>query len=299
MSVSGQTGRGELATCGPQLEKIIKALERQNLLLTPGEETIISLTSPSTESSSSFTFELPEMIEAPENKKLEVALSSLETAFSWPNVVAGRNTFVYTVNGAPFTVTLSEGAYELSMIDSEIRRQMRLNGHSGTAEGEYYVRILANLATLRSVITIDNPPSGDVYTVDIDQSTLKTLLGWPNSGYAPLTGSYNESPEIVQISQVNELLLQCPGLVKGGVVGTGKNNVNGLPTALKSYALASFFPDVPPGYKVSYAPRNLIWLPVAVTSVGRIEVLLTDQNLDKINLRGEPLTVNLVFRDVW
>ncbi|TFH66573.1 MAG: hypothetical protein E4G90_02835 [Gemmatimonadales bacterium] len=277
------------------LAYIATLAERRNALLERGEETIVSLTSPTKLGSdtSSYAFELPEPITAPTNRKLEVALSSLETAYTWPNIVSGINTLVYTVDGVPFTVTLAEGAYELTAIDAEVRRQMRLNGHAGP-EGIYYVRIIANLATLRSVITITNPTDPvAVYTVDIAQSSLKTVLGWPGAVYAPLTASYNESPEIVQISGVNELLLQCPALVKGGVVGSGNTG-----QAFRSYVLASFFPDVPPGYKVSYAPRNLIWLPASTTQIRRIEVLLTDQNLEKINLRGEPLTVNLVVRDV-
>ena len=254
----------------------------------PSTETALSLTSPAGASTSSFMVQLQEPIRPPPGRQLEVALSNLETAYTWPNVA--NDTFVYGFKNqpTPLPITLPTGTYELAAINAEIQRQLAARGHWDVANQTHYISIEANLVTQRCIISINNPD----YQVNINESTLKYLLGWPGSDYEPLKKGHHEAPSNVQISKVNELLLQCPGLVKGGYVSTSAGG-----TASRGYTLASFFPNVPPGYKVSFTPRSQIWLPVSGSQIQRVRVHLTDQDGRPIDLRGELLTVGLVIRD--
>ena len=57
--------------------------------------------------------------------------------------------------------------------------------------------------------------------------------------------------------------------------------------------LYSFFPDVPPGYKMNEKPNTVVYLPVTIPTINSIHIWLTDQNLKPLNLRGETITIRL------
>ena len=227
----------------------------------PSTETTLSLTSPARPSTSSFTVQLPEPIRPPAGRRrLEVALTSLETAYTWPNIDSSNNSFVYGIDATTpaFTITLDTGAYELAAINDEIQRQLRAAGHYTAVDGTDYISVEANLAMQRAVIIISNP----TYYVDISASGLRSILGW-GENHGVLQQGYNEAPNIVQISKVNSLVESGYGSTSAG-------------TASRGYTLASFFPNVPPGFKVSYEPRSLIWLPVSGPQIQRVDVRLPD-----------------------
>ena len=57
----------------------------------------------------------------------------------------------------------------------------------------------------------------------------------------------------------------------------------------------SFFPNVSPGYKIVENPRNLVYLPVILDKINKMETVVTDQNGKQLNLRGENLTIRYQF----
>jgi len=60
----------------------------------------------------------------------------------------------------------------------------------------------------------------------------------------------------------------------------------------------SFFPNVSPGYKIVENPRNLVYLPVILDKISKMETVVTDQNGKQLNLRGENLSIRYHLRDV-
>ena len=161
----------------------------------------------------SFEVFFSEPIVPERGKKLKLALLSLRTSYSWPNIRAGvNNEFRYSHDdGATWTtIALSEGACEIEGINAAIQSAMRVNGHWDKMNSQYYVTLAPNLATLKVIVTIAHSD----YKVDIANSSLRTVLGWP-AGSPILTEGTSIAPNIVQISDVNEVLIQCDAVAGG------------------------------------------------------------------------------------
>jgi hypothetical protein len=191
-----------------------------------------------------------------------------------------NNRFIYSIDKGKnwFKIDIPEGAYELETIEEEIHRQLEANKHwDGT---NHYVTIKPNLATLKAVIDINFPS----FMVDIENTTLRTILGWPAD--TDLLGiGHHEAPNIVNITNVNEVLIHC-NVVDGSYID-GK----------KGYVLHSLYPDVAPGYKIDHTPRHLVYLPVMGKQIQRIRCWITDQENRPIKMRGELITISCILRD--
>jgi len=72
----------------------------------------------------------------------------------------------------------------------------------------------------------------------------------------------------------------------------GRSYVNGR----TQNTIYSFFPNVPPGYKIVENPRNLVYLPIILDKIKRMQTVVTDQNGKQLNLRGENLTIRYHLR---
>ena len=221
-------------------------------------------------------------------EKARLALLSLRTSYSWPNIRTGvNNEFRYSHDdGATWTtIALSEGACEIEGINAAIQSAMRVNGDWDEMNSQYYVTLAPNLATLKVIVTIAHSD----YKVDIANSSLRTVLGWP-AGSPILTEGTSIAPNIVQISDVNEVLIQCDAVA-------GSYTSSGAITADTGFAIASFYPEVPPGYKISYAPPHLVFLPVAAGAISRVRLSLTDQASRPMPMRGELVTISCLIRE--
>jgi len=60
----------------------------------------------------------------------------------------------------------------------------------------------------------------------------------------------------------------------------------------------SFYPNVPPGYKIVENPRDLVYLPVNLDKINEMETVVTDQNGKQLNLHGENLTIRYHLREI-
>jgi len=60
----------------------------------------------------------------------------------------------------------------------------------------------------------------------------------------------------------------------------------------------SFFPNVLPGYKIVENPRNLVYLPIILDKISKMETVVTDQNGKRLNHRGENLTIRYHLREI-
>ena len=211
-------------------------------------------------------------------KEYEAALLSLDTYNSIPNVTKNKNNVLKysTDDGATWkTIALDTGAYELQAINSEIKRQIIVNGDDESA-----INISANISKLTSIVNIEKSR----YKIDFGVShSIGPVLGFKK---VIIGHGYNESPNIVNIMQVNSILVNLD-IIMGSYV-------NGL----QSPTLYSFYPNVSPGYKIVERPNpSLIYYPLSRHDISRIRVWLTDQNGNSIDLRGETLTVRIHVRE--
>ena len=213
------------------------------------------------------------------NTKYEAALLSLDTYNSIPNITAGKNNkFSYsTDNGNTWkTIALNTGAYELDAINNEIKRQLIANGDEDSA-----ITITANVSRLTSIVSIGNL----AYKIDFGiENSIGSVLGF---GAVVVGHGYNESPNIVDIMQVNSILVNID-IIEGSYV-----NESSSPT------IYSFYPNVAPGYKIVERPNpSLIYYPITRHDISRMRVWLTDQNGNLVDLRGETITIRIYIREV-
>jgi len=241
--------------------------------------------------------ELDRPIDLDPERKYSVALSNLETYYTFANITASNNKFIYTHDwkgtkaattaaGTWNTLTIPVGAYEIDDLNSEIFRLMKANNHYDSVNDVSYIQISPNLNTQKSIITITNP-TGTQYAVDFSEpNTLRTVLGFNSTDPdTPIQAGRTESDNIVNILSISSLLVSC-NLVQGGYL-------NGVSRPV----IYSFFPSVSPGFKIIEKPINKIYLPITVSRLDYIEVRLLDQNFKLLDLRGETLTVNLHIKE--
>ena len=212
-------------------------------------------------------------------KEYEAALLSLDIYNSIPNISWGINNILkYSVdNGATWkTIALNTGAYELAAINDEIKRQLIANGDDDKA-----ITLTANVSRLTSIVTIEN----QTYKIDFSvPNSIGSILGF---GADVIGYGYNESPNIVDIMQINSILVNID-IIMGSYV-------NGSP----SPAIYSFYPNVAPGYKIVERPNpSLIYYPLSRHDISRMRVWLTDQNGNLVDTRGETVTIRIYVREV-
>ena len=66
---------------------------------------------------------------------------------------------------------------------------------------------------------------------------------------------------------------------------------------LKKPVIYSFYPKVNPGYKIIQKPHNPIYLPVYIKDINNINVRITDQNNNLLDLRGEEVVIRFHIRE--
>ena len=59
----------------------------------------------------------------------------------------------------------------------------------------------------------------------------------------------------------------------------------------------SFFPDVSPGFKIIESPVNLVYLPLLTDTISNLNLSITDQDDNLLNLRDEKLTARFHIRE--
>lgn len=215
-----------------------------------------------------------------EGRSYEMALVNLETYYSIPNIHAGNNSFRYSPDdGASwFPIALSTGSYGIEDINDELQRQLRLNKHKTK------IILDANRATLRATLTLARR-----YQVDFDvPNSISSVLGFERQIYTfdRSTNGYSEGEHIVNIISINSILVNSDIISGSYVDGTQQSTIY------------SFFPGVDPGMKILQTPKNLVYLPVTLRTINRMETYLTDQRGHPIDLRGEHLTIRFHLREV-
>lgn len=225
-----------------------------------------------------FTKKFNPPIQLKKDRSYEIALVNLETYYSIPNISNKNNTFRYSPNDGSdwYTITIPTGSYDIEDINDVIQREMKSNGHWDKTNEEYYVSLLANPNTMKAILNIENN-----YQVSFKSgSSLRKVLGFNSRVY----NSSQESEKVVDILSVNSILVNLD-IVSGSYVnGVAK------PT------IYSFFPNVSPGHKIVEHPKTVIYLPITTHIIHNLQISLTDQNGDQLDLRGENITIRFHIR---
>ena len=204
----------------------------------------------------------------------EIALQSIETYYSFPNIDEKNNKIKVSLNNGTSwaDLTFAIGCYEHEDINRELQRMVvEMGGKRDdiilTANQNTFQTIMTNTAMVKVDFTTEN--------------SIRTVLGFDSKIYGH---GRHLSEQTVDIMRVNSIFVHT------NVIGSAY--VNGSQTPV----IYSFFPDVSPGGKIIVQPAVLIYLPVSLSVISRLTSWLTDQNNRDLNLRGEELTIKYHLR---
>ena len=190
-----------------------------------------------------------------------MTLVNLETYYSIPNIHAGDKSFRYSPDkGANWSpLILRTGSYGIEDINDEIQRQLRLNKHKAK------IIFDANSAILSSTLTLARN-----YQVDFNvANSINTVLGFERQIFTfdKATDGYTEGEHIVNIISINSILVNSDIIHGSYVNGTQQS------------AIYSLFPGVDPAMKIIQTPKNLVYLPMTLKIITRMQTYLTDQDV--------------------
>ena len=208
----------------------------------------------------------------------QIALQGLSTYYSWPNITATNNVLKYTVGGTQKSITFPPGAYDMKVMASFITSELRRKGDDKA------FRLGANTNTLKAVIDVILANC----VVNIGDSTIKSIFGWTTGN---LSKGTHTSPKKVNITDVNEILVHC-NIAKGVYTAESSGRLS------RQTVLASFYPNVAPGYKVNIEPRQLFYSPVNTPLIKEVAVWLTNQDNKPLDNGEEILSVKLHIKAV-
>ena len=209
-----------------------------------------------------------------DNCNYEIALISLETYYSFPNIDDENNRLRFSHdNGKTWKdITLHTGCYELKAINKTLESLIiEAGGHKGD------LKVEANKNTFQCIMTVAE-------TVQIDFTTknsLRTVLGFEPKVFG---AGLHTSTHTVNIMRVNSILVQCDVI--------GASYLNGTQKPI----IYSFFPDVGPGDKIVMEPKTLIYLPLSLNIISRMSSWMTDQDNKLLDLREEEVTLKFHIR---
>lgn len=214
-------------------------------------------------------------IQLKKNKRYEMALVNLETYYSFPNITIKNCRFTYSPDTGStwYYILIPEESYDIEDINDFVQQRMAQNGHAKN------ITISANTNTLKAVVILENNYQIDFRPTD----SISAVLGFNNQLY---TSDYQESENPVNILSLNSILVNID-IISGSYVNGRRN-----PT------IYSFFPAVSPGYKIIETPANLVYLPITLDAIYSMQVSLTDQNGNLLNLRGENVSIRFHVREI-
>jgi hypothetical protein len=213
------------------------------------------------------------------DKIWEAALLDFTTYNSIPNVVEGINNKLHyyrektdeNVYSTLEVYSLPTGSYEIDDINNLIQKNL----------GKDNITILGNNNTMKSEIT-------SKYFLDFSKDhSIGELLGFSKSNAILEANKIHTGDGTVTILKVNTIDITC-----NIIHGSYRNGEN-------RHILHTFYPSVPPGFKLIERPHNLVYLPLNTSYISDIVLNILDQDGNIVDFRGESITVRLHLRSTY
>jgi hypothetical protein len=212
------------------------------------------------------------------DKQWEAALLDFTTYNSIPNISDGVNNILhyYKIKNEEGNydqaneIALPTGSYEIDDICKYIQEKL----------GKENISIKGNNNTLKTEIT-------SKYYIDFSKKhSIGSLLGFPANTPILEANTPHVSLNTVSIITLNTIDITCN--IIHGSYRDGENK----------HILHTFYPSVPPGFKIIEKPQNLVYLPLNTSYISDIVLNVLDQNGNIVDFRGETITVRLHIKSV-
>ena len=211
----------------------------------------------------------------------EMALTRLETFFSFPNINSSNNCIRISIDSGKnwLNLKITVGSYNIDGINEALQRLLPDKSSNDAVTKEPYVVLSGNINTLKCVLEIRK----DSTIVDFDtKNSIRCMLGFEAKKYKG--GKRYESENKVNILSVNSIMVHCD------VIKTSR--VNGMLAPV----IYNFFPNVSPGEKIVHQPQHLNYAPLTMSVIPSMTVWVTDQKNDLLDLREQQLTLTFHIR---
>lgn len=194
-----------------------------------------------------------------------IGLTQFQTFNSIPNIDSTNNRFTYQDEKTKnwIDIFLDVGTYELHDIESFLKAKL----------DDDAISIKPNTNTLKCEFTCKHNVD---FTV---ANSLAEMFGLERTMYTANTIITSSNP--LSISKVNSIQIEV-NIVCGSYQ-------NGMP----SDCIYKCFLHVPPGFRITEIPNNVIYLPLNTDEIDRIVVKLVDERHNLINFRGEEISLEL------
>jgi hypothetical protein len=212
------------------------------------------------------------------DKQWEAALLDFTTYNSIPNIKEGFNNKLHYYKKKDkdnqFTkideITIPTGSYEIDDLCTLIQDVL----------GKENIKIEGNNNTLKTEVT-------SKYYLDFSQKhSVGSILGFPSTTPVLEANVKHVSSNTVSILTLNTIDITC-----NIIQGSYRNGEN-------RHILHTFYPAVPPGYKIIERPQNLVYLPLNTSYISDIVLNVLDQDGNIVDFRGETITVRIHIKSV-
>ena len=244
-------------------------------------------------------------------KNNSIALEAITMYYSWTNINSsplGNNTFSYTwkvgSTVTTYTVTIPDGLYEISDLNSYLQYKFIANGHyliNSSSQNVYYAEFLVNpitygvnivtyavptLATLPSGYTAPSgfagyPTRSSYYPVITTPANFNSIVGY-TAGYTTSSGT-NSSSTTPQVQPNPTLFLTCSGI---------SNKYTNPSTVLYSIT-----PTVGLGEIITERPNEKSYAKLIDGTYNQLTIRILGSDLNPITILDPSITIMLSIKD--